>query len=457
MGRGEPADYRDRRMVSSPDEATDPRVAVPTTAVVVATEGDLRLPPAHPAVLRRVGGVRLIERTVKQLRAAGLERIVIVAGHRADEVAQVVRSKRLPAEVVIDPAWADGTASAVLLGLAATNDDRVLVVMGDHLFEADDVRRVLKESEGNVLAIDREVRRQVGGLGGRRPALVTTDHDRVVNLGDTLTNFNAVDAGFMMVRRSEAISFGEQPGARSWLELRIEMLRRGCVISTSTVDGLAAAVDAAQGVRPLERVMWGRYGPKPTDGFIARLLLRRLSGPTTRQLLRIGMSPHIATVLAFTVTLIAAALLATGNRWLLLVGGVGVVLGCALDGVDGELARVSGRATRRGALLDTLLDRYADLAVVIALVIGAGGGESDAGARDAWIWGLAAGVGCLLVSYVHAVGRDLDVHLLFRREFRLLILAAGAIAGEPLAGVVVVALAANIDVIRGLVLLLRAS
>jgi 1L-myo-inositol 1-phosphate cytidylyltransferase / CDP-L-myo-inositol myo-inositolphosphotransferase len=49
------------------------------------------------------------------------------------------------------------------------------------------------------------------------------------------------------------------------------------------------------------------------------------------------------------------------------------------------------------------------------------------------------------------------VHLLFRREFRLLIFAAAAIVGQPLGGVAVVAVAANLDVVRGFVLLLRAT
>jgi CDP-L-myo-inositol myo-inositolphosphotransferase len=60
------------------------------------------------------------------------------------------------------------------------------------------------------------------------------------------------------------------------------------------------------------------------------------------------------------------------------------------------------------------------------------------------------------VSYVHAVGRDTDVRLLFRREFRLLIFAVAAVIGLPLWGLVVVAVAANLDVVRGVVLLLRA-
>ena len=69
---------------------------------------------------------------------------------------------------------------------------------------------------------------------------------------------------------------------------------------------------------------------------------------------------------------------------------------------------------------------------------------------------LAAACGCLLVSYLHAIGRDTDVRLLFRREFRLLGLRPGSRFGQPLLGLAAVAVAANLDVVRGVVLLMRA-
>jgi phosphatidylglycerophosphate synthase len=40
-----------------------------------------------------------------------------------------------------------------------------------------------------------------------------------------------------------------------------------------------------------------------------------------------------------------------------------------LDGVDGQLARLTGRASRSGAFMDSVLDRYADGAMVIGLTV----------------------------------------------------------------------------------------
>lgn len=426
--------------------------AVPAVrvALLLAAGRGLRMRSTDPKALRRVGGISLLERCTNVLQKAGVERIVVVLGYRADDVIAAIRARSLPVEVVTNADWQQGTASSVLAGLRAVGDQRCLVVMGDHVFEVEDVRRLVETPCGNVVAVDRDVDRQLGGLSGTRPARVRLRADgSVASLGPDLVEYDAVDAGLTVVEASEVLSAADS-APESWLELRQRLLLHGHSLQSQDVQGLWAAVDTPETVRALERFMWRRYGPKPTDGIIARVVNRRISGPLTRLLLRTGLTPDLATGLAFAVTLLAAALVATGQTWLMVAGGIGVVLGSALDGVDGELARLSGTASRRGATLDTLLDRYADLSVVLALILATGA------TRTAWAWGFAAGAGCLLVSYVHAVGRDTDVRLLFRREFRLLIFAVAAVLGLPLWGLVAVAVAANLDVVRGVVLLLRA-
>jgi CDP-L-myo-inositol myo-inositolphosphotransferase len=418
-------------------------------ALLLAAGRGLRMRSPQPKPLHRVGGISLLERSVRVLRRAGVERIVVVLGYRADDVVAAIEARGLPVEVVVNHDWESGTASSVLTGLSRIGDRRCLVVMGDHVFEADDVRQLIQTPAGNVAAVDRSGQPAVAQNGTRPNRVRLHDDGSVAGLGPDLDEYDAIDAGLAVVDVQDVllVTYRER---ESWLELRQQLLAHGCQMQSREVKGLWADVDTPETVRALERSMWRRYGPKPTDGVVARVLNRRISGPLTRLLLHTRLSPDVATAVAFAVTLAAAGLVATGDTWLMVAGGLGIVLGSALDGVDGELARVSARATRRGATLDTLLDRYADLAVVLALVLAAGS------TLTAWAWGFAAAVGCLLISYVHAVGRDTDVRLLFRREFRLLIFAVAAIAGFPLWGLVAVAIAANVDALRGVVLLLRA-
>src|SRR5919112_2314703 len=124
-----------------PRSETDPWPRA-TSAVVVTAESKHRSRSLQPTVLRRVGGVTLLDRTVKVLREAGVTRIVVVAGYRSEDVTATVHSHGLPVELVVDPDWHQGTSTSVLAGLEHIDEDRCLVVMGGHVFEADDVRRL---------------------------------------------------------------------------------------------------------------------------------------------------------------------------------------------------------------------------------------------------------------------------------------------------------------------------
>src|SRR4051794_19432698 len=319
-----------------------------TSAVVVAAESKHRSRSLQPTVLRRVGGVTLLDRTGKGVWGAGGTRVVVVGGYRSEDGGATIHSPGLPGELGGNPGWQEGTSTSVLAGLQQVDEDRCLVVMGDHVFEADDVRRLMAAPGRNVLAVDGDPQRQVGGLGGVPPVRVRTAVDgRLLELAADLKEYAAVDAGLSCVHVADVLAATADAPAMPWAAVRRRMLDHGFEMTTCDFTGLWAAIDTPDGVRALERVMWHRYGPKPTDQIIARTVNRRISGPLTRQLLRTGLSPHVATLLAFATTLVAAGLIAVGDRWAMAAGGLGVLLGSALDGVDGELARVSGRASRR--------------------------------------------------------------------------------------------------------------
>jgi archaetidylinositol phosphate synthase len=84
----------------------------------------------------------------------------------------------------------------------------------------------------------------------------------------------------------------------------------------------------------------------------------------------LGWSPDTLSWLALGLAGAAAAL-AVLVRWttpLLFLPVSLLVFGAGLfDVVDGEVARATGRATPRGDLLDHVLDRYADLLLVVGL------------------------------------------------------------------------------------------
>src|SRR5439155_1152726 len=95
------------------------------------------------------------------------------------------------------------------------------------------------------------------------------------------------------------------------------------------------------------------------------------------------------------------------------------------DLLDGSLARASGQVTAFGAFLDSVIDRYSDLVVLLGIVVLLARTPNARGALVA----MAGVVGSVMVSYTKAraesIGVDCTVGMMERPE-RLLCLIAGA-------------------------------
>jgi archaetidylinositol phosphate synthase len=148
-------------------------------------------------------------------------------------------------------------------------------------------------------------------------------------------------------------------------------------------------------------------------------------------------SPTSWTMVGIVMSVLAAAAYSTSGFRGEAVGGVLVLVAGWFDIVDGAVARVTGRTSRRGAFLDSTLDRVAEVAVFAGILLG---GYSPP------ILVLLALSFSLLVSYTRAKGDALGVALsgvgIGERSERLLILAILSMAGLAFWGVVLVLMVA---------------
>jgi CDP-diacylglycerol--glycerol-3-phosphate 3-phosphatidyltransferase len=138
---------------------------------------------------------------------------------------------------------------------------------------------------------------------------------------------------------------------------------------------------------------------------------------------RLGLSPNGATLLGFTMTVGVAVLLALSH---LRLGGILLVFTLAFDAVDGTLARLTDSVTRFGAVLDSTLDRWAEIALYAALVWH----YSHTGlVYGVWL-ATAAMATSLMVSYTRARAEGAGFALkegLFTRLERVIVLIVGLI------------------------------
>ncbi|EMA53312.1 MULTISPECIES: CDP-alcohol phosphatidyltransferase family protein [Halococcus] len=135
------------------------------------------------------------------------------------------------------------------------------------------------------------------------------------------------------------------------------------------------------------------------DGY--RSTADRLLEPFVGFAARAGLTPNVVSVVAFVFAVAAgvAYVLAGGEALWYLAGAVCVGLNGSLDLLDGALARRLDTASRAGDLLDHVLDRYADVLLVVGLALGI----------DRPTLGLAAVTGVLLTSYLGTQAQAVDL------------------------------------------------
>jgi CDP-diacylglycerol--glycerol-3-phosphate 3-phosphatidyltransferase len=178
----------------------------------------------------------------------------------------------------------------------------------------------------------------------------------------------------------------------------------------------------------------------------ARAWGAKIVEPIARFLSRLGLTPNGATLLGFAMTVGVAVLLALGQ---LRLGGFLLIFTLAFDAVDGTLARLTDSVTRFGGVLDSTLDRWAEIALYGALVWYYSQQGSDTGV---WL-ATAAMATSLMVSYTRARAEGAGFALkegLFTRLERLVVLIAGLILNLTMWALLVIAVLAAFTAVQRL-------
>jgi len=142
-----------------------------------------------------------------------------------------------------------------------------------------------------------------------------------------------------------------------------------------------------------------------------------------RKILPERCNPNFFTLLGFFATLFASVLILSGY-WLL--AGLAIVLSGLFDLFDGVVARKLGKVTPLGSFLDSVLDRYSDLLLLLAILIYyLKRGESDIVVLASFV-----SMGTVLIPYVRAKAEALQVPCnvgLMERAERIILLVIGVL------------------------------
>lgn len=147
---------------------------------------------------------------------------------------------------------------------------------------------------------------------------------------------------------------------------------------------------------------------------LTNLAYRRISVPIAKKMSKKRISPNFVTILAFIIGLTSAIAI----FYNVILSVVLIFISQILDCVDGDLARMSGKTSAKGAYLDRLFDRFVDFALIFSISI----------YSKLWIEGFFALLATLSVSMTRLMaekeGLDCKVGIA-GRDTRILIIMLG--------------------------------
>jgi archaetidylinositol phosphate synthase len=126
---------------------------------------------------------------------------------------------------------------------------------------------------------------------------------------------------------------------------------------------------------------------------------------------KIGLTPNKISIIGFILSLFAAVAYVVAGKYAVASEPYGLFLVLAVvlmlvsgfcDTMDGIVARMFNQASVFGAFFDSVLDRYADVAVFAGVIIGG---------LCSPVWGLVALGGSVLVSYTRARAEGVGVKM----------------------------------------------
>ncbi len=416
-------------------------------AVILAAGQGARLGVKMSKPLVPVLGQSLLERSVRTCATVGVRRFFVVLGYEEEQVRTYIDplAARLDINITCVSAenWLLGNGASARAAASQVGNQAFFLLMVDHLLDPEILNNLLADppASGEVcLAVDRH---GPGVFDLHDATKVRCVNGRVEGIGKDLDEWDGIDTGVFLC--TPAIFSGLEKAydaGRHFLSQAIaELASRGLVRPVDVTGYRWLDVDTPEALAEAERRLLSSLDKGDEDGFISQWLNRPLSIRLSTYLVRTDVTPNQITVFSFSILLAASGLLALGSYAAGVLAGVLIQAASVIDGCDGEVARLKAMATPRGAWLDTMLDRYADFAITIAIV--------TAYARHSpgplpWIAGMVAVAGFILVSYVtkeftlRHVGAYQNGILdrVKHRDFRLFVLSVGAVTGFAFEAVV---------------------
>lgn len=137
----------------------------------------------------------------------------------------------------------------------------------------------------------------------------------------------------------------------------------------------------------------------------------------------VNINPNWLTVLGFLQNVVAAILIVYEK---FLTAGLFIIIAGIFDFIDGKVAVKTGKATKYGAILDSVLDRYSDIVIYMSIFFY----YQKNGFDFASLAAVIAIVGSVMTSYIKAIGEAHGISFrmgALRRQERITLICTGLV------------------------------
>ncbi len=422
----------------------------------------------EPKPLVPLLGLALIERVILTARKCGLNDFYVVIGYVGEKIKKHLEkfSKLhcINITYITNNEWDKENGISVLKAKDFIKDNFILL-MSDHIFDEIILENLTKEKIADdevILAVDYNIHSNKF-IDIDDVTKVLVHNNKILDIGKTIDKYNAFDTGIFLCSPAifSAIEQSIKNGDSS-LSGGIKVLAdKGKVKTFDIKEAYWIDVDNEQMLKRAERYLINNL-KKTSDGPVSQYLNRPISTRITKYLVKTDITPNQISIFSFIFSVISAFLFFLGGYVNLLCGAVLVQFSSIIDGCDGEVARLKYEITEFGGWFDAILDRYADALVILGLIYYVY--ASNMTILPFFI-GFIAMIGSFMNSYTagkydELIRRKIEnkrSHFRFGRDIRILIIFISAIINQPLLALILLALLTNIENIRRVVVIHRAS
>jgi len=232
---------------------------IPPAIIIAAGRGSRLAERGAPKPLQELVGKSLLEHVMSRALAAGIKEFVVVTGYQGDrieaEAATIADRYSAKLTCVLNSRWQESNGISVLQAKTAITGNFVLL-MADHLFDPDTLKRLLTQkltSTAAILAVDSKVKNNpMVDLDDVTKVMVLKE--RIIAIGKGLTEYNAFDTGMfyaspaLFTALTESVAAGDASLSGGMRQLA----GRGEAVAWSIGDAFWLDIDDAAGWQQAE-------------------------------------------------------------------------------------------------------------------------------------------------------------------------------------------------------------